>query len=111
MLNLISLSLRRLDYDLLLAQDGVTASELMQEHVPQLVILDIAMPSPNGIELMRWMRSEGRFGNTKIMVFTSFPFRLTPDDVALADLVLAKPTTPRDLEKEVVALLNSGAKS
>lgn len=50
--------LRENDYtDLVEAGDGVEAVEMYKEHKPDLVIMDITMPSQDGIETIKQMRA------------------------------------------------------
>lgn len=42
--------------DLVEAKDGVEAVEVYREHLPDLVIMDITMPSQDGIETIRQIR-------------------------------------------------------
>jgi len=46
-------------YEVLTAMDGAQGYELIQEHGPDLIILDLMMPKMNGYELCRRVRSEG----------------------------------------------------
>jgi DNA-binding NarL/FixJ family response regulator len=40
------------------ASDGLAAQQLIQEHRPDVAILDIRMPGATGIEVARWVRSQ-----------------------------------------------------
>lgn len=40
------------------ASDGLAAQQLIQEHRPDVAILDIRMPGATGIEVTRWVRSQ-----------------------------------------------------
>ncbi|MEP7285348.1 MAG: response regulator [Chloroflexota bacterium] len=107
LLELFSLGLRKLPFPVLTARDGTTALQLLEAHVPVVVILDIAMPYPNGLDLMRFVRSEPRFDSTKIVIFTAAPSRVSKPDADLADMIVAKPTTPRTLTEAVKTLISS----
>src|SRR5512133_3917928 len=39
------------------AGDGEEAQSLIQQHKPDVAVLDIQMPKANGIEVTRWVRS------------------------------------------------------
>ncbi|MDY7095819.1 MAG: response regulator, partial [Acidobacteriota bacterium] len=47
------------DYIPRLAEDGTTALRLAEEHAPELIILDLNIPPPTGLELLRRWRREG----------------------------------------------------
>lgn len=42
------------------ADDGEMAQRLIQQHEPDVVVLDIQMPKINGIEVTRWLRANRR---------------------------------------------------
>jgi len=39
------------------AEDGEAAKALIQEHMPDVAVLDIQMPKASGIEVTRWVRA------------------------------------------------------
>jgi len=53
------------------AKDGVEAIEIMQEHLPDIVLLDIEMPRMDGYELAGQMRNDPRTSNIPIIMITS----------------------------------------
>jgi DNA-binding NarL/FixJ family response regulator len=52
------------------ASDGLMAQELIQEHQPDVAVLDIQMPKATGIEVTRWVRSNYR--EVGILVLTAY---------------------------------------
>lgn len=46
-------------YDVVLAEDGAEAVELIEKEQPALVILDVMMPQMDGLEVCRTLRSSG----------------------------------------------------
>ena len=46
-------------YDVVLAEDGAEAVELIEKEQPTLVILDVMMPQMDGLEVCRTLRSSG----------------------------------------------------
>ena len=53
------------------AKDGVDAMALMQEHVPDIVLLDIEMPRMDGYEVAAQVRSDPRLAQVPIVMITS----------------------------------------
>ncbi|MDE2345773.1 MAG: response regulator, partial [Gammaproteobacteria bacterium] len=53
------------------AKDGVDALALLQEHVPDIMLLDIEMPRMDGYELAQNMRNDERFKSIPIIMITS----------------------------------------
>ena len=58
-------------FDILEAGDGEAALEIIRKEHPNLVLLDIAMPKMDGIEVARRMQAEKLFDNTKVMFLTN----------------------------------------
>jgi chemosensory pili system protein ChpA (sensor histidine kinase/response regulator) len=55
----------------LTAKDGVDAMELLQEHVPDVILLDIEMPRMDGYEVASHMRNDPRLVDVPIIMITS----------------------------------------
>lgn len=54
-------------YDVRDSEDSLTASGLAQAFLPDLAILDIAMPGKNGIELAKEFRGDTRTSRIPVM--------------------------------------------
>ncbi|MGO4700696.1 response regulator [Dyella sp. 2RAB6] len=96
--------LRRDGYQTQRAQDGDRALQLHQQMKPDLVLLDIRMPAPNGMDVLREIR---RGWDTPIIMLTALA-----DDmdklVALhvgADDYVVKPFNPSEVVARVKAVL------
>ncbi|MCS3745515.1 chemosensory pili system protein ChpA (sensor histidine kinase/response regulator) [Xanthomonas arboricola] len=63
--------LERHNLDVTTARDGVEALELLEERVPDLMLLDIEMPRMDGYELATAMRADPRFKSVPIVMITS----------------------------------------
>ncbi|PPU40237.1 Hpt domain-containing protein [Xanthomonas arboricola] len=63
--------LERHNLDVTTARDGVEALELLQERVPDLMLLDIEMPRMDGYELATAMHADPRFKAVPIVMITS----------------------------------------
>jgi chemosensory pili system protein ChpA (sensor histidine kinase/response regulator) len=55
----------------LTAKDGVDALSLLQEHVPDIILLDIEMPRMDGYEVAAHVRSDPRLKGVPIVMITS----------------------------------------
>jgi len=53
------------------AKDGVDALSILQEHVPDVILLDIEMPRMDGYELASHVRSDARLSAIPIVMVTS----------------------------------------
>jgi DNA-binding response OmpR family regulator len=71
--DLLALRLLRLGCDVLLAEDGAEALELMRTRQPQLVLLDLFLPCLNGLAVLeQWRAQKPR---PPVIVLSSFGFR------------------------------------
>lgn len=59
------------DYPVTMVNSGNQAVELLREHSPQLLFLDIKMPGMNGMDLLKWMHD--RAMATKVVIVTALP--------------------------------------
>ncbi len=90
---------------------GIAALECMRRVRPSLVILDAMMPALGGLEVLRAMRSEGRFDHTKAIMLTALnqehvvieAFKLGASDF------IAKPFSPDELMLRIGRLLGARA--
>src|SRR6188768_2469101 len=54
----ISTNLKARGYDVLMAEDGTEALKMIDEHTIDLLILDIMMPGPDGMDVLRRVRRD-----------------------------------------------------
>ena len=63
--------LERHNMNVITAKDGVDAVAVLQDHLPDVMLLDIEMPRMDGFELARHMRSTERLKDIPIIMITS----------------------------------------
>lgn len=103
--------MRKQGYEVFLATDGAEAIALLDEQVPDLLLLDIMMPNVNGYEVCQYVRTNEAFKNT-LIVFLSAKAR--PQDIAYgmelgANAYFAKPFSTRELTKKIKELIENRA--
>ncbi len=101
---LIGFTLMQAGYDICTAIDGETALQAFQRDSPDLVLLDINMPEPNGLQVCREIRGRSP---VPIMMLT---VRDVEEDLieafdSGADDYVRKPFSPRALLARVRALI------
>jgi DNA-binding response OmpR family regulator len=102
--DVISFTLRRAGFNVLLAYDGRTALTRFSSDTPDIVILDVELPGKNGLDVCREMRAKS---DTPIIMLT---VRDTDEDVIKglsigADDYVTKPFSPAQLVARVQAVL------
>ena len=78
-------------YEVIEAADGQTAMRLVDECVPNIVLLDIAMPGVTGVEVLRHLRSRRRTRTLPVVVVSAYPRVLTPLDETSVACIINKP--------------------
>jgi chemosensory pili system protein ChpA (sensor histidine kinase/response regulator) len=63
--------LDRYGFEVITAKDGVDAVSLLQDRIPDVMLLDIEMPRMDGFELARHVRSDERLQHIPITMITS----------------------------------------
>ena len=106
-LELLSYNLEQAGFAVLQAMHGQDALQKIEDHCPDLVILDWMMPHMSGIELCRLLRSRP---DTKMLPVIILSARGEEGDRTLgldigADDYMSKPFSPRELVSRVKALL------
>jgi DNA-binding response OmpR family regulator len=112
-LRLVGLMLERQGYNIVAAEGGEQALEVMKREEPDLVLLDVMMPDLDGIEVAKQIRNDSELGNTPIIMFTA---KTQVEDKVMglesgADVYLTKPTQPRELFAQIKVLLARSKKS
>lgn len=97
-------------YETYLATDGIEAVKFIFEWtiIPELIILDIMMPNMNGFEALEKIRSDSRFDETKIIIFSNLSERKDRERcfaLGADDFLLKATVTPKDLIEHVGNLL------
>jgi DNA-binding response OmpR family regulator len=106
-LSLVTLRLERAGFDVITANDGDVAVELLRERRPALAVLDVMMPRRTGYEVLAEVRADAALSDLKVILLSA---RVQEADVergldAGADAYLAKPFKAGDLVDKVSELL------
>ncbi len=99
--------LEHLGYTVREAVDGVDALEQVGSSVPDLVLLDIAMPRLDGLGVCRALRSDPTTANIPVLFYTASVAEEWEEEVARLGgcKVLVKPVDPHDVAQEVNSLI------
>jgi chemosensory pili system protein ChpA (sensor histidine kinase/response regulator) len=101
------------DFEVITARDGVEATELMQDRVPDLLLLDIEMPRMDGYQVAEYVRADARLRHVPIIMITSRAGKKHRDrgKQAGANAYLSKPYKESELIDEVKTLLRKEMQS
>jgi chemosensory pili system protein ChpA (sensor histidine kinase/response regulator) len=99
--------LERNDYDVLTAKDGVDALSQLQEHHPDVMLLDVEMPRMDGFELATNIRNDADLKGIPIIMITSrtaSKHRQRAIDIGV-NAYMGKPYNESDLLKNIENLV------
>jgi DNA-binding response OmpR family regulator len=89
------------------ASDGEEALSKARKEKPDLILLDILLPKADGLEVLRWIRSDESIGRTPVVMLTAKGDE-TDRVVGLelgADDYIPKPFSPREVVARIKAIL------
>jgi CheY-like chemotaxis protein len=104
-LELLNLLLRHLPNPIYNASGGGEALAVLQNEIPAVIVLDIAMPGVTGLDILHAVREDPRFNTTKVIIVTAGPERLTSEQARLAERLIRKPYSAAALRQAVSDLL------
>ena len=111
LLEILALNLRASGYQVLTASDGLEGWRLFEEGAPDLVILDLQLPTISGFRLLELFKGPSGRPEVPVLALTALDFAEAED---LADLGLegfiTKPFEPGELLATVRYLLQKRGK-
>jgi two-component system, OmpR family, phosphate regulon response regulator PhoB len=108
---LIAINLRRAGHEVVTALDAETAQRMVNDALPDLILLDWMLPGVSGLELARRLRADARSRQVPIIMLTA---RGEERDKVQgletgADDYITKPFSPRELLARIQAVLRRRA--
>ncbi len=91
------------------ASDGIDAIEQATARVPDVIVLDLAMPLMDGWEAAQRLKQSAITGHIPIVALTAQPGARESARISGCDAFLAKPCMPQLLWCEISLLLRRGA--
>ncbi|MBI5187221.1 MAG: response regulator [Nitrospinae bacterium] len=111
-LDIISTNLKNAGYETAAASGGAPALKLIEKEKPDLVLLDLMMPEPDGLEVCKILKANEKTAHIPIIMVTAreeevdrlLGFELGADDY------ITKPFSVRELVLRVRAVLRRGGR-
>ena len=100
------------EYDILEADNGIQALDLVKRERPDLIILDVMMPGMTGYEVCKRIKTNPDIADTKVLILTAKGQQSDEEAAweALADFYLSKPFSPMELLSMVEEILSKKVK-
>ncbi|MFA5231910.1 MAG: response regulator [Candidatus Omnitrophota bacterium] len=99
-LDLATVRLKKLGYEIIEAVDAEEAIALLQNNTPDLILLDLLLPKMQGDELCKKLKSDEKYKNIPIILFTASTIRPSVSEKMNemgADDCIIKPFEPQEL--------------
>ncbi|MCC7408595.1 MAG: response regulator [Phycisphaeraceae bacterium] len=108
-LHVLSLRLSRAGYEVITAEDGATALDLVARHAPRLLITDLQMPGLGGLELCRRLDERDPEQNMPALLLTARGMGLRESDLSGTRVrgVISKPFSPNEIMSRVRDLVGA----
>ena len=108
MLKFIEFTLRKGNFEILKAKDGVQALEVAEAQKPNVIVLDVLMP---GMTALKNLKKKPVLKLIPVILLTARGHTLDPEEAkkAGASYYLTKPFSPTELLKQVQQLAASGS--
>lgn len=84
-------------YRVYTVEDGQQALDLLDECMPNLLILDVNMPYVNGLDVLMYVRSSETLKHLQVILVSGNTMVEHMPEAAFADLMLVKPVSTHDL--------------
>jgi len=100
---LLRYTLERDGHEVFVTSDGFQALDFLSENTVDLIIMDVAMPDMNGLELLKRVRAEETFRDVPIIMLTASgqdEDRVEAGEAG-ANEFLSKPASSRELLETV----------
>jgi DNA-binding response OmpR family regulator len=91
-------SLRGLGYRVIIASDWMDALSFFQEQRPELMLLDVVLPQMNGIDLLRYFKTQGWLKQTNVILISALGY---PEILQKARTAGAKDFLVKPFEEDV----------
>ncbi|MFZ4543598.1 MAG: response regulator [Saprospiraceae bacterium] len=94
-------------YEVLIARNGTEALSIIEDFIPDIVLLDIMMPDVDGYQICSSIKSNEKFQGTKVVFMSA---KTSDEDIKKgysvgASLYVTKPFSTRVLSKQIAELL------
>lgn len=95
------------NFEVFIARDGAEAIEIVENDIPDIIILDIMMPHVDGFQVLKYLKNKEELRDIKV-IFLSAKNKVSDIELGLqlgADKYVSKPFSTKKIVKEVKELL------
>ena len=95
-------------FEVYIARDGYEALQILEDNIPDIVLLDIMMPNADGYQTLEHIKNNEMLKNTKV-VFLTAKNKVSDIEKGLklgADKYVTKPFSVKKIVSEILGLLS-----
>lgn len=102
-IHVVAIKLRNNGYDVVSANNGAEAYDLVVEEHPDVIVTDYQMPLMTGIELIEKLRANEATRDIPVVLLTARSFAITEEQQESLGVAacLSKPFSPKELLKSI----------
>jgi len=102
-IHVVAIKLRNNGYDVVSANNGAEAYDLVLEEHPDVIVTDYQMPLMTGIELIEKLRANEATRDIPVILLTARSFAITEEQQESLSVAtcLSKPFSPKELLKSI----------
>jgi two-component system alkaline phosphatase synthesis response regulator PhoP len=107
-IHVVAIKLRNNGYDVVSANNGAEAYELVGSERPDIIVTDYQMPVMTGIELIQKLRDNESTRSIPVILLTARSFAISQEQQQQLDVAacLSKPFSPKELLKSIQDILH-----
>ena len=105
--HVVTIKLRNNGYEVISAENGAEAFDLVCEEAPDIIVTDFQMPIMTGLELVQKLRQTEQTKDIPVIMLTARSFSIDKEqqkELGISELV-SKPFSPRELLRTVEDVL------
>ena len=109
--HVVAIKLRNNGFDVITAENGAEAYELIKQEKPDLLVTDYQMPIMTGLELIERLRQDEQTKQLPVIILTARNFAIEDElknSLNIAECI-GKPFSPKDLLRSIENILHEGA--
>ncbi len=91
--------LRPLNVRVMKAEDGAQAVDILENHNPIILFLDMLMPTMGGMEVLEYIRNTPRLNNLFVAVVSAHSYFEPSPALERANAYFVKPIRPKDIRE------------
>ena len=96
------------EYKTLQTRDGTQVLDIVREHQPDLILMDIQLPEVSGLDVTKWLKADEELKHIPVVAITAFAMKGDEEKIRSGgcEAYIAKPITVTKFLETVQQFLN-----